>query len=234
MNLSIDDKNPQECVRAVLFDLDGVLIETERETFIFYQRYLKQHYGILLPDSAFQFKAGRKSVDFWRDALTSQQRNVVDTEKLTALKREEFNMHPDTYIKEVPGGKDLLAALLARGLKTALATQNEARMMHTVLEWLGIEDLFDIKLSLADIKKKKPDPEIYLKAANLLSLEPGQCVVVEDSQDGVNAAKNAGMACIAFAHPYTPASSHDRADHIVTALPDVISFLTNKKRFFDA
>lgn len=221
MNLSIYEQNRSGGIEAVLFDLDGVLIETEWETFIFYQRYLKEQYDIHLPDGAFQFKAGRKSADFWRDALTPQQKNIVDTEKLTMLKRDEFNAHPDAYIKKVSGGKELLTAIRVCGWKTALVTQNEEQMMQTVLKWLGIASFFDAKLSLKDIKKKKPDPEIYLKAACLLGINPSRCVVIEDSEDGVNAAKAAGIPCIVIRHPYTPTNHLQAADAQVQSLSEI-------------
>ncbi|OHA02338.1 MAG: hypothetical protein A3J58_01855 [Candidatus Sungbacteria bacterium RIFCSPHIGHO2_02_FULL_52_23] len=208
-------------MRAVLFDLDGVLIETEWETFVFYQQYLKVHYGIDLPNSAFQFKAGRKSADFWRDVLTPDQRKAVDTEKLTEFKREQFNVHPDTYVQKVSGGKELIEALRAHGWKTGLTTQNEERMMQTVLAWLDISLLFDVKLSLKDIEKKKPDPQIYLKAAGILGVNLSQCIVIEDSEDGVNSAKAAGMYCLAIRHSYTPASHLHEADTEVKALQEI-------------
>ena len=148
-----------------------------------------------MPDDGFQYKVGRKSVDFWKNVLSEDQRNIVNTEKLTALKRELFNAHPERYIKKIAGGKELIESVKKMGWKVALTTQNEERMMQTVLSWLQISDLFDLKLSLKDIARKKPDPEIYLKAAKILQAVPGECIVIEDSVDGIMAAKNAGMYC---------------------------------------
>ncbi len=207
--------------RAILFDLDGVLIETEWETFVFYKNYLREHYGIDLPDDGFQYKVGRKSVDFWKNVLSEDQRNIVNTEKLTALKRELFNAHPERYIKEVAGGKELIESVKKMGWKVALTTQNEERMMQTVLSWLQMSDLFDLKLSLKDIARKKPDPEIYLKAAKILQAVPRECIVIEDSKDGIMSAKNAGMYCIAIRHPYVPFDSVRKADLSVSAFCEI-------------
>ncbi len=207
--------------KAILFDLDGVLIETEWETFVFYKNYLREHYAIDLPDDAFQYKVGRKSVDFWKNVLSEDQQKVVDTEKLTALKRELFNAHPERYIKKIAGGKELIESVKKMGWKVALTTQNEERMMQTVLSWLQISDLFDLKLSLKDIARKKPDPEIYLKAAKILQAVPGECIVIEDSVDGIMAAKNAGMYCIAIRHPYASLDSVRNADLSVSSLQEI-------------
>lgn len=214
--------------KAILFDMDGVLIETEWETFAFYKNYLKEHYAIDLSDDAFQYKVGRKSVDFWNSVLSEHQKKIVDTEKLTTLKRELFNAYPEKYINKVLGGKELIESVRGMGWQTALTTQNEEQMMQTVLSWLQISDLFDIKLSRKDILHKKPNPEIYLKAAGLLHAVPKECVVIEDSEDGIAAAKNAGMYCIAIKHPYTPLSMIKQANISVSALQDItIQMLAN-------
>ncbi len=207
-------------IKAILFDLDGVLIETEQETFKFYQDYLKEK-GINLKDSDFKYKAGRKSVDFWNDVLTYEQIEVIDTKKLTELKRDLFNTNPEKYVKKVAGGKELLSNLKKQGFKLALTTQNEKRMADTSMDWLGIRNLFDVILSLQDITKKKPDPEIYLLTADKLNLNPSECIVIEDSKDGVNSAKNANMICIAFGHPYTPKGDLDNADIQIIRLNEI-------------
>ncbi len=205
-------------VKAVLFDLDGVLIETEKETFRFYQKYLKAHHGIVLPDSAFVYKIGRKSVDFWSDVLTKEQQNSVDVKKLTFLKRQMFIEHPEKYVKKIPGVKKLLKMLKASGYKLALTTQNEKEMMDSMLGWLSIREFFDVILSLQDISQKKPNPEIYLKAASLLNVPIKKCIVVEDSFDGILAARRARMTCIALQHPYSPPGNAKHAHVIVKKL----------------
>ena len=205
-------------ISAVLFDLDGVLMETELETFRFYQAELKQRYGVALPNNHFRFKAGRKSVDFWRDALTDEQRRRVDTTALTAYKRERFAAEPERYIRRVPGGRELLSTLRRHRVPLALASQNEPRVINAAVSWLGVREFFTVVLTIADIKNLKPDPEIYLLAARKLNVTPAACAVIEDSLDGVGAAKNAGMRCIAIRHPYTPQGHLDCADVIVDAL----------------
>ena len=206
--------------QAVLFDLDGVLIETELQTFRFYQEEL-QRYGIFLKDSDFQYKAGRKSADFWNDALTPEQRRTVDTQQLTARKRERFGAEPDRFIRRVAGGRKLLATLQWEGLPLALASQNEPRMVNAAVDWLGVREYFAAILTIADIQRLKPDPKIYLLAAGRLGVPPAACVVIEDSRDGIGAAKNAGMRCIAIRHPYSPPGHLDRADCTVAAVADI-------------
>ncbi len=206
---------------AVLFDLDGVLIETERETFAFYQDYLKRRYDIILPEGAFRYKIGRKSADFWRDALTPLERKVVNVEKLTLLKRKLFMTHPQRYVKKVAGAKRLLQSLQRSRYKLALTTQNEEQMMRSVFRWLGIRDYFDIALSPEDISHNKPHPEIYRRAARMLHVTAENCVVIEDSYDGILAAKRAKMTCVAIEHPYSPPGNAVHADFSVASLLDI-------------
>lgn len=208
-------------IQAVLFDLDGVLIETEHETFKFYQNYLAEHYGIELTDDDFKYKAGRKSVDFWNAVLTPKQRLLVDTKKITALKRNLFGAQPQNFIKKVPGGGELLIALKHEKFKIALASQNEIAMINAAIDWLNVRQYFEVLLSIDDVERLKPDPEIYLLAARKLGIKPEACVVIEDSQDGIGAAKNAGMLCIAIKHPYTPPGDTARADIAVRALNEI-------------
>ncbi len=218
-------------IRAILFDLDGVLIETERETFEFYRTRLAE-YGIHLEDSDFKYKAGRKSVDFWNDVLTSEERARIDTKALTGEKRRAFNATPERYVKKVEGGKEVLENLRQAGYLLALTTQNEAEMARTAMQWLGITEHFHTILTLSDISRKKPDPEIYLLAAQKLGVDPAECVVIEDSKNGVAAAKNADMYCVALQHDYMPPEHTNEADlaidDIRTLTPEFIETMVKK------
>jgi len=219
-----------DMIEAVLFDLDGVLIETELQTFKFYQSYLKDH-GIELKDADFIYKAGRKSVDFWKDVLTEEQQKTINTSEITRLKREKFNTAPDQFIGRVAGGVELLELLQRHKYKMALASQNERRMIETAVNWLNVKKYFSEILSIEEIKNLKPSPEIYLLAAKRLGVKPNNCIVIEDSKDGVNAAKNAGMACIGLQHSYTPIDALSRADIVVNTLNDVtIDLVSNFKK----
>lgn len=213
-------------IKAILFDLDGVLIKTELETFRFYQDYLQKHHNIELPDSDFKYKYGRKSKDFFHDVFTEEQRKMIDIEKLTGIKRELFDKEIDRFVSKAEGVHELLQWLRSQKYKLALCSQNERPMIDRVINWLDVSQYFDFTLSLQDITEKKPKPEIYIKGAEKLGIKPDQCLVIEDSQDGVRAAKNAGMICIGVAHNYTPEGYLDEADHIVHSLMEITDVLS--------
>lgn len=207
-------------LNAAIFDLDGVLIQTELETFRFYQKRLLE-FGVILPDAAFKYKAGRKSRDFFRAALSDEDCKKVDMEKLLAEKRELFNTKIDQYARKIPGGKELVQSLHAQGVPLALASQNEPRMITSALRWLEIEPYFSTVLSLDDIEHKKPHPEIYELALKRLQVKPQECVVIEDSLDGLLAAKNAGLPCIRLHHEYMPEEVRQLGDAVAYSLFEV-------------
>ena len=216
-------------IQAVLFDLDGTLIETEYETFQFYQEWLKKHKGIIIPDASFKYKAGVKSDKFFNDALTPQQLERFDYQALVDLKREKFNTEMARYANPVLGGRQLIARLYDDGLRLAIVSQNERRMVDSVVDWMKIRNFFEIILSMDDIVHKKPDPQCYILAAQRLNVSPAKCVVIEDSFDGIRSAKNAGMYCIALFHKYMPAGTYTNADSVVHSLKDITSDMFQKK-----
>lgn len=207
-------------IKGILFDLDGVLIETEQETFNFYKEELLK-YNIELKDSDFKYKAGRKSVDFWNDVLSEGQLAEIDVKLLTQKKRDAFNANPDKYLKKTEGVRELLEELKNANYKIALTSQNEAKMINTVVDWLNIREYFDVILSIDDIERLKPEPEIYEKAMGALDLKAEESIVIEDSADGVKAAKAAGCKCIGIKHFYTPEGDLDMADLVVEGIGQV-------------
>lgn len=214
--------------KAILFDLDGVLIETEFETFTYYQKLIADQYDILIPNETFQLKIGRKSIDFFNSILTADQLKKINITGLTEQKRRDFQANLKRYVKPVPHHREVVATL-AQTFPLALVSQNERVMIDRVLDWLKLQEFFSCVLSLQDITRKKPDPEIYLLAAGRLKILPEACLVIEDSLDGIAAAKNAKMTCLALAHPYTPLSHLIRADQIIHSLQELLSFSSNKK-----
>jgi len=141
------------------------------------------------------------------------------------LKRELFNTQIEKFAKKVEGYKELLDFLKKRSYLLALASQNEPRMIESALRWLNAKKYFKVILSFADIKNKKPDPEIYLLAAKRLGVNSCECMVIEDSSDGIMAAKNGGFKCIALKHDYMPQEIYKDADTVVEKLVDIIKYL---------
>ncbi len=185
-------------MKSILFDLDGVLIKTERSTFDFYKEEFERQ-GIKLNEADFQLKLGRKSVDFFND-LEEKYPEIkqIDTKALTIKKRKEFATDVKRYVEFVQDAVQVLTALKAKGYQMVIASQNEREMVDRVLETFNIKQFFKFSLSLQDIQRKKPDPQIYLMCLEMLNIPREEAIVIEDSPDGIGAGKNALLKVIAI------------------------------------
>jgi HAD superfamily hydrolase (TIGR01509 family) len=119
---------------------------------------------------------------------------------------EQMLSDPDLLrANQWPHAVELLRAAARSGCSTALASMSTHDQVGRVLEAVGLQDQFDVVLSREEVECPKPDPEIYRLAAELLDTPPRQCLVIEDSPAGVQAAVAAGMHCVAVATPFTRA-----------------------------
>jgi HAD superfamily hydrolase (TIGR01509 family) len=130
-------------------------------------------------------------------------------------------------VKLFPGALELLEELQGK-VRIALASMNNRAVIEQLLNSLQIKDFFEVVVTVEDVRKFKPDPEIFLKCAEKLREEPEHCVVVEDSIFGVQAAKAAGMECIAVL-----TGVYSRAE-LETASPGlIVESLTEKEKILE-
>lgn len=213
----------------VIFDFDGVLVETEQTTFDFYQEILPS-YGLCLSKDAFRFKVGRKSIDFLRDALGEKF-----SEDLAAVlieeKRKAFLADVTKYLKPVDGAFDLLEQLKDDRMKMVIGSQNEKPLLEKAVDAFGIRHYFAAVLSLQDITKKKPDPEIVRLAAARAGVDTNRSVVIEDSPHGLEAAHAADSACVGITTSFTREQLSPLADHVIDSMRELNpSFLRSLRR----
>ncbi len=187
-------------IKGVLIDFDGVLVDTDKSTIAFYNRELEKK-GLKIEDHHLSKKVGRKSYDFLKEVLGDK---LSDDEiwQLIHKKRESFVREFEKYVYPIPDGMAMVKKFKAMGLKTALVSGNSREMLLKALEVLNIRDLFDVIISWEDVENKKPHPECYFKACDLLRLSPNEVVVVEDSELGIIGAKNGGFLVATIATPF--------------------------------
>jgi beta-phosphoglucomutase len=201
--------------KYVIWDMDGVLVDTGP----FHLRAWLRFWGeIGRPFTIADFRRtfGRRNdtiiPEFLGQALTADEVQV-----LSRRKEEYFREEIAGNVGALPGALELLAYLGSAGYVQALASSAPRENIEFVLRALSVRDRFKAVVAAEDVHEGKPDPEIFLLAAQLIAAMPRQCVVLEDSIAGVQAAKAAGMACIA-----TLTTSH--RDELVGAdliLPDL-------------
>ncbi|MFH0956345.1 MAG: HAD family phosphatase [Candidatus Aenigmatarchaeota archaeon] len=214
-------------IRAVIFDLDGVIADSEPISGKSTAMVLGKR-GIRLTDEERRLAFGRRSPDIFRDALRSRGMKFarVDIETMVGEKNAIMLDLMKGNLKAVPGSLELIGFLSGKGLKLALATSSHRDKMEMELRELGINELFPIIVTGDDVSKGKPDPEIFLLAARRLGVPPSECAVIEDSAFGVQAAKRAGMFAIGFASRNSPGQDLSGADFVVSDLGEAAAFIS--------
>lgn len=177
--------------RAVLFDMDGVVVDTHASVTTLWQR-LAEKYGVELSSEDFRRhiygRTAQHTLDVLFPQLTADEQQRVFEE--IAIYEAQLSYSP------LPGVVALLQALRRRGTPAALVTGATARKVEEVSRQLGLEGLFTAVITGGDIRKGKPDPECYLLAAVSVGQDPKNCVAFEDAVNGVEAAVEAGTQCV--------------------------------------
>ena len=183
--------------KAIIFDMDGVIIDSEK--------YWKQaeyevftSLGVKVTDEYSEITRSMTTSEvtkFWYNRYPWRNKDLDTVEKMVISRVMELI---ETENCEITGVKRFIEKLKAKKYKIGLATNSPHRIIPLVLNKLDVSHLFDSTSSAEFEIKGKPDPSIYLNAANKLNTKPEDCIVIEDSYSGMLAAKNAGMTVIAY------------------------------------
>lgn len=203
-------------IKAVLFDMDGVIIDSE-PIHMENNREIFKNFGLVLDEEMNNSFAGTNSKYKW--GLVKEKYNVPYTiEELIKIDRntyqEYLNKNPES-IAPIDGVVDFIKDLNNHGVKLALASSSPLDVINTVLDTIGIRKYFQAVVTGDYVKRSKPEPDIFVYAAEKLGVSNEYCMVVEDSTNGVTAAKKANMKCIGFANPNSITQDVSKAD-IVT------------------
>ena len=181
--------------RAVLFDWDGTLADTRLVVVATFQQVARE-IGVEVSSEFIERRIGTGAERTFKEILQDAGKPFDDklVKKLLDEKvKTEISLSRN--VKLFPGALDLLKALRGK-TRVALGSMNNRPVIEELLEYLQIKGFFEVVVTVEDVSKFKPDPEIFLKCAAKLGEKPENCVVVEDSIFGVQAARAAGMHCI--------------------------------------
>jgi beta-phosphoglucomutase len=181
---------------SVIFDWDGTLTDTRQVVVASFQKALRE-IGCDISDEFIERRIGIGAAVTFRDILRAAQMQYDEALISRLLERKvQTEIKLTSEVKLFPGALALLEALHGK-LRLGLASMNNRRVIVHLLNALDLERFFDVVLTAENISRSKPNPEIFLKCAAQLESTPKRCVVVEDSIFGVEAAKAAGMGCVA-------------------------------------
>lgn len=196
-------------IRAAVFDLDGTLVQTERLKAISYARAAVQIRPGLEEDTVYEAFADVVGLPREEVARILAERFGLGVTWETYVERrigiyQEMIADPETLRShQWPFTIELLHGTRAMCDQVALATMSHRPEVSRVLDVLELRDTFDVVVTREDVERGKPDPEIYLLVARTLGREPSECLVIEDSPAGVEAAVRAGVHCVAMTTPFT-------------------------------
>lgn len=182
--------------KAVIFDMDGVLIDSEPVYLDMFQVFLEENNCVVDKKTLYAI-AGASSRQTW-EFIAQMWYEKIDPEELHQIFRKKY---PDFQIpyKEVifPGTRELLKWLKEKGIILALASSSSEKSIYRMLAETGLDGCFSCVVSGKMFRESKPNPEIYLHTLYSLGLPAGDCVAVEDSTYGIQAAKAAGLQVVA-------------------------------------
>ena len=201
-------------LKAVIFDMDGVLIDSEPFHLVVNEKIFA-NLGINLDEDEYQTFIGTTHNDMWttikeRYNLPQSVPELVDMQvsgNINYIKNEE--------IEAIEGVPDLLSEIAFENIKIGIASSSPTEVIRLVINKLRISNYFSAIVGGEELKRGKPAPDIFLQAAKLLNSEPADCIIIEDSENGVLAAKAAGMKCVGFKNPNTGNQDLKKADLIV-------------------
>jgi HAD superfamily hydrolase (TIGR01509 family) len=205
--------------RAIVFDLDGVLIDSE-QVWNEVREQLARERGRRWSERAQRDMMGMSSPEWSR-----YMHDVVGIpESADEINREVVARMLDRFAGSPPWLPDALEVVreLAARFPLGLASSSNRELIEAVLAAGGIAGLFAATVSSEEVARGKPAPDVYLEAAHRLGVEPAECTAIEDSHNGILSAKSAGMRCIAIpnAH-YPPGVAQDDADAVVGSLREL-------------
>lgn len=200
-------------ITTVIFDMDGVIIDSEPIYFEIEQELFKE-LGLELTRDEHSKYVGRS--DLW-ETVQKDYGLDIDVEEIHAKGKSRYLQIISSSFDDGPvkGVKDVIQKLHSDGIQLVLASSSDMKSIELVLTKFGLLKYFDLRISGADLETSKPHPEIFLKAAEMSESLPENCLVIEDSANGVKAAKAADMKCIGFKNPNSGNQDLSAADWVI-------------------
>jgi len=212
----------RKMLKAVLFDMDGVIVDTEP---LHRKAYFKmfEDVNINVGEELYDSFTGQATLPICRTLCQHFDLSHAP-EHLVSTKRKHFKylFENDSDLSLLDGVHDLIKNYHENGLTLVLASSASMPNINRIFERFDLDKYFKAKISGADLKASKPHPEIFTKAAELAGEHPNHCMVIEDSTNGIAAAKAANIYCVGFKSPHSANQDYSKADRVITSFEEIL------------
>ena len=212
-------------VRAIIFDMDGVLVDSEPFHVEIEKRQFELNKLLISTEEHHQYMGVASDV-MWREIAKDHALEMAVEELISQNKAESIRFFGELEeIPVMPGLVDVLEQLTQKGIPMAVASSSFHEIIELILERTALRKYFQHVVSSQEAGKSKPEPDVFLLAAQRLGVQPQECLVVEDSKNGIRAAKAAGMRCIAYQGPGANPASQQQADAVIQSFEQLLSVM---------
>ena len=209
-------------IKAVIFDMDGVIIDSEPVHMKLENETYKK-LGIEVTGDEHHSFVGATSHYMW-EALKNKYKLNQTLEELIEYDRSTYFKYlnsDECEITLIDGVKELIKDFHENGIKLAIASSSPLNVIEAIAKKFQIEEYFDVFVTGDDVKRSKPEPDIFIFASEKLGVSPENCIVIEDSHNGVLAAKKAGMKCVGINSDATGSQDISMADIVINSFKEV-------------
>ena len=209
-------------LKAIIFDMDGVLVNSEplhRKAYF----DMFEEFNLNVSNRLYESFTGKST-----SAICKELCEIFDLsishEKLMLSKRKHFKtiFDNDPEFQMIDGALSLIKNYFYNNLTLILASSASMTNINRIFKKFDLDKFFKAKISGADLKESKPNPEIFIKAAKLSGFNKSECIVIEDSTNGVIASKSAGIYCIGFNSTNSKNQNYDKADLVVSNFNEIM------------
>ncbi|WP_446898953.1 HAD family hydrolase [Clostridium sp. LBM24168] len=208
-------------VKAVIFDMDGVIIDSEPAHLRINNKMFEKLKIDVSDEEKLKF-VGATTSSVW-EIIKGKYNLSYSIGELVKMDRDLYmkDLKSTSNIKPITGVDVLIKKFYKNKLKLAIASSSPMDVIKIIISNFKLNRYFDYLITGDEVKRSKPAPDIFLKAAELLGVLPKECVVIEDSKNGIQAAKSAGMYCIGFLNLNSGQQDLSKADLVVDSLESI-------------
>ena len=207
--------------KAVLFDMDGVIVDTEPLHHSAYHQMFND-VNIEVSDILYESFTGQSTIEICKQ-LVSHFDLPLSPHTLVGIKRDRFKylFENDTSLALINGVLEIIKNYHSHGMTLVLASSASMVNIERIFKRFDLDQYFKAKISGADLEASKPHPEIFIKAAQLSGHQPSDCFVIEDSTNGIAAAKSANIFCIGYDSSNSKGQDYTKADVIIKSFNEI-------------